>query len=98
MASHGHLEPISDNMFTVIKDFGRALCPRLGRLRTGKASILTPHYLAITSRGVVPHLSQDTFARDANISGVYVPLEDCESPAIHDSRHHHHPGSHVTSH
>lgn len=52
---------------------------RLGRLALPRRRIVdTPHYLANTSRGVVPHISQDTFVRDTDISGIYVALEDCE--------------------
>ena len=57
--------------------------PRLGRLllRHGHA-IETPHYLAITSRGVVPHLSQDNLQRHTNIKAAYLGLEDCKSCSI----------------
>ena len=68
-------------MFTIIKSATAGLGPRLSRWSlAGRNTIDTPHYLGITSRGVVPHLTQDTFARDAGISGVYVPLEDCTFP------------------
>lgn len=51
---------------------------RVGTLKAlDKPAIETPHFLAVTSRGVVPHLSQDTFARQTDISGVYTALEDC---------------------
>lgn len=54
--------------------------PRLGRLACqGRNSIETPHYLAITSRGSVPHLSQDVVNENTAINGVYTALEDCES-------------------
>lgn len=66
-------------MFSIIRTTSHSLSPRLGQLRlAGKKVIETPHYLALTSRGVVPHLTQDSFARDSGIDGVYVPLEDCE--------------------
>jgi queuine tRNA-ribosyltransferase len=69
---------LPDEMFTIIKSASQGLGPRLGRLSiAGREAIDTPHFLGITSRGVVPHLTQDTFARDASISAVYVPLEDC---------------------
>ncbi|EMC93778.1 hypothetical protein BAUCODRAFT_75044 [Baudoinia panamericana UAMH 10762] len=64
-------------MFTVIKSASTGIGPRLGRLALpGKKVVHTPHYLGITSRGVIPHITQDTFARDASITGVYVGLED----------------------
>ena len=51
---------------------------RLGTLCfNNRNPIETPHYLAITSRGAVPHLSQDTMRENSEIKGVYVALEDC---------------------
>lgn len=81
MGSYGsnRLEELPDEMFTIIKSAASGIGARLGRLSiAGRNAIETPHYLGITSRGVVPHLSQDIFARDTGVSGVYVPLEDCE--------------------
>lgn len=55
--------------------------PRLGRLSfQGRNSIETPHYLALSSRGVVSHLSQDMVKENTMISGFHTALEDCESP------------------
>lgn len=56
--------------------------PRLGRIALPSRQVQTPHYLACTSRGVVPHITQDTFVRDTNITGVYVALEDCEQSVL----------------
>lgn len=42
-------------------------------------SIPSPHYVAISSRGAVPHLSQDVMAKHTNLKGVYLALEDCKS-------------------
>ncbi|QDS68556.1 hypothetical protein FKW77_000074 [Venturia effusa] len=51
--------------------------PRLGQLALrGRATIKTPHYIANTSRGVVPHVSQDNLTKYCNINGLYVGLED----------------------
>lgn len=70
------------DMFTIVKATADTLSPRLGRLSLpGRNAIETPHYLGLTSRGVVPHLSQDNFAQLSSISGVYAALEDCTSPA-----------------
>ena len=70
---------LPDEMFTIIKDGASGLGARLGRLTLpGRRTMETPHYLAITSRGVVPHITQDTFKRDTSIGAVYVPLEDCK--------------------
>jgi len=74
------LAHLPDEMFTIIRSASTGLGPRLGRLSLpSRNAIDTPHYLGITSRGVVPHLSQDNFARLSSISGVYVGLEDCKS-------------------
>lgn len=74
---NGTLHQLPDDMFHVIRSTGTAA--RLGRLALpGRRILDTPHYLANTSRGVVPHITQDTFARDTNINGLYIALEDCE--------------------
>jgi hypothetical protein len=66
------------DMFTIVKATAATLSPRLGRLSLPvRNAIETPHYLGLTSRGVVPHLSQDNFAQLTSISGVYAALEDC---------------------
>ncbi|KAF2113625.1 tRNA-guanine(15) transglycosylase-like protein [Lophiotrema nucula] len=53
------------------------LAPRLGRLSLpGRKSILTPAFLGNTSRGAVPHISQDNFRKCTTLNGVYVALED----------------------
>jgi queuine tRNA-ribosyltransferase subunit QTRTD1 len=63
--------------FALLKTTG-ALAPRLGRLTlAGRKPILTPALLNNTSRGVVPHISQDNFAKYVGSNGVYVALEDC---------------------
>lgn len=54
--------------------------PRLGQLLCGhRKAIETPHYVAITSRGVVPHLSHDTLQKHTAVSSIYLGLEDCKS-------------------
>lgn len=78
-SANGKLEQLPEGMFNVIKACPQALGPRLGRLALpGRQLIETPHYLGNTSRGVVPHITQDTFRRDTHISGVYYALEDCK--------------------
>ena len=53
--------------------------PRLGRLNfQGRNPIDTPHYLAVTSRGAVPHLSQDMTRDNTSIRALYAAIEDCE--------------------
>lgn len=64
--------------FTLLRTTG-ALAPRLGRLSLpGRKPILTPGFLGNTSRGVIPHISQDNFRKSTNLNGVYVALEDCK--------------------
>ena len=49
---------------------GQVILPRRKAMRT-------PHHIAVTSRGVVPHLSQDVFRQHTEVDGVYMALEDC---------------------
>ena len=52
---------------------------RLGRLHfQNRTPIHTPHYVASSSRGAVPHLSQDMMRSNTSIIGLYAALEDCE--------------------
>lgn len=77
---HSTVSQLPEEMFTLIRSPTRGLGPRLGCLRLAeRKTIETPHYLGLTSRGVIPHLTPDTFARDANVNGVYMSLEDCKS-------------------
>lgn len=65
--------------FTILKSATEATRARLGRLTCkDRRAIETPHYIGITSRGVIPHLSQDTMARKTHLRGVYIALEDCK--------------------
>ena len=53
--------------------------PRLGKLSVaGRKSFDTPHYVAATSRGIVPHIAQNTMRKNMQIESVYMGLEDCE--------------------
>lgn len=52
---------------------------RLGTLSVnGRRTINTPHYIALSSRGTVPHLTQDMMRDNTAITGIYAALEDCE--------------------
>lgn len=52
---------------------------RLGRLSIkNRNTIDTPNYFAVSSRGCVPHISQDMAQSNTGIKGIYVALEDCE--------------------
>ena len=52
---------------------------RLGTVTlSGHPPVPTPHYLAPTSRGSVPHLTPDMMLDHTAIRGVYAGFEDCE--------------------
>lgn len=54
---------------------------RLGELAlAGRQKVQTPNYFPLTSRGSLPHLSQDMMRDYAPVAGIYTALEDCESP------------------
>jgi queuine tRNA-ribosyltransferase accessory subunit len=60
---------------------------RLGRLCVhGRKDLETPNFMAVSSRGVVPHISPDVLAANTKIGGIHIALEDCKSP--HESRVH----------
>lgn len=68
--------------FTLKQASLSALGPRVGQLlQKGRAAINTPHYVATTSRGIVPHVSPDVLAKSTAVSVVYMPLEDCKYSA-----------------
>lgn len=53
------------------------LGPRLGKLVIPERRPLeTPNFFAITSRGVIPHISPDIIAAHTQIGGVHMALED----------------------
>ncbi|KAL9616737.1 MAG: hypothetical protein Q9160_008425 [Pyrenula sp. 1 TL-2023] len=63
--------------FVVTHNKSPTLGPRLGDLRVAsRCRIQTPHYVATTSRGVVPHVTPDLVCKHSKISSVYVALED----------------------
>lgn len=54
---------------------------RLGELAlAGRQKVQTPNYFPLTSRGSLPHLSQDMMRDHAPVAGIYTALEDCEFP------------------
>ena len=58
---------------------------RLGRLYArGRKELETPDFLAVSSRGVVPHISPDVVA-NTQIGGLHMALEDCKSFSCHVS-------------
>ena len=44
----------------------------------GRRAVETPNFLAITSRGAVPHVTPDVLLQHTGIGGVHMALEDCE--------------------
>lgn len=63
------------------------LSPRLGKLAVaGVKPLCTPHYIPLTTRGAVPHLSHDVIRDQTSIGSVYLGLEDCMPlPIAHTS-------------
>lgn len=52
---------------------------RLGRLIVSQRNTVdTPNFLAITSRGVIPHITPDVIQEHLKLSGVHFALEDCK--------------------
>ncbi|KAL4801629.1 tRNA-guanine(15) transglycosylase-like protein [Aspergillus unguis] len=69
----------SDQMlnFNLLTSSAAVLSPRLGRLTIpGRKPISTPHYVPLTSRGVVPHLAHDVMRDSTAIDSLFVGLED----------------------
>jgi len=55
------------------------ISPRLGRLSVkGRKELDTPNFIAIGSRGVVPHMTPDVILASSDIGGVHMALEDCK--------------------
>ena len=82
-AERSGLSLLPDEMLRFVRESSHNLldAPRLGQvLSVGRLPVHTPHYVAKTSRGVVPHLSQDVFQKHTDISAVHMGLEDCLSP------------------
>ncbi|KAF1991141.1 tRNA-guanine transglycosylase family protein [Aulographum hederae CBS 113979] len=66
-------EMLSFNILKAPAEIG----PRLGKFALPNRRVIsTPHYVGISSRGVVPHLSPDMLKKRTNIDAVYFGLED----------------------
>jgi queuine tRNA-ribosyltransferase subunit QTRTD1 len=64
--------------FSVSHPAPSVLAPRVGKFAfPGRIPIQTPHYIAITSRGAVPHLANDVVRDHTSIGSLYFGLEDC---------------------
>lgn len=56
---------------------------RLGELAIKERSVIrTPNFLAVASRGVVPHITPDVLSEHTVIGGVHMALEDCKFHAL----------------
>lgn len=56
---------------------------RLGRLAfAGRRAIETPNYTAVTSRGVVPHVTPDNLSRHTSVEAAYMAFEDCQLAVV----------------
>ncbi|ORY72085.1 tRNA-guanine(15) transglycosylase-like protein [Pseudomassariella vexata] len=59
------------------KSVADGVAARIGRLAVPQRKLVdTPNYMAISSRGTIPHLTPDVIAKYTNISGAYMALED----------------------
>ncbi|KAF2665453.1 tRNA-guanine transglycosylase [Microthyrium microscopicum] len=68
--------PVEMLSFTILSAAARAT-PRIGRLSVPqRKAILTPGFVATTSRGIIPHIAPDVQAKHTHIPGVYLPIED----------------------
>lgn len=69
--------------FTLTSKASDEYGPRSGVLSVqGRDQIKTPHYIATSSRGAVPHVSQDMMRSHTAIKGIYTALEDCEYSTV----------------
>lgn len=78
MKEEGEKEGMRFDILRAVTGNGNAA--RLGRLvlpDSQRQPVDTPNFFALTSRGVVPHLTPDTIARHVEIPGVYMAMEDC---------------------
>ncbi|KAL2863330.1 tRNA-ribosyltransferase family protein [Aspergillus lucknowensis] len=63
--------------FTLLGSAASVLAPRLGTLAiAGRKSLSTPHYVPLTSRGMVPHLAHDVMRDSTSIGSLFIGLED----------------------
>ncbi|KAH8702116.1 tRNA-guanine transglycosylase family protein [Talaromyces proteolyticus] len=63
--------------FSLLHPAPSVLAPRVGKfVIPGRKIIQTPHYVAITSRGTIPHLAPDVIREHTSIGSLYLGLED----------------------
>lgn len=69
--------------FSVVGSSAPILAPRVGKLAiASRNAISTPHYIPLTSKGTVPHITHDLVQKETAINSLYVGLEDCTFPVI----------------
>lgn len=92
LARKYNLSTVLRFVFTMPSEIARKLAfevlghvdPSIIRARLGKLSIAeridveTPNFLAVSSRGVIPHMTPDVIAATSKIGGIHMALEDCE--------------------
>lgn len=65
-------------VFEILSATADGAAARLGRLALGgRRRLETPGFVAVTSRGAVPHLTPDNLARHTSVDAAYMALEDC---------------------
>jgi queuine tRNA-ribosyltransferase len=65
-------------LFKVLSAASDGCAARLGKLALpGRRAIDTPNFTAVTSRGVVPHLTPEIVSKYISLSSAYMALEDC---------------------
>ncbi|KFH41287.1 Queuine tRNA-ribosyltransferase-like protein [Hapsidospora chrysogenum ATCC 11550] len=64
-------------LFKVLSAVGDGCAARLGKLALpGRRAIDTPNFTAVTSRGVIPHLTPDIVSKYTFLTSAYMALED----------------------
>jgi queuine tRNA-ribosyltransferase subunit QTRTD1 len=48
----------------------------------GRKIVETPNFIAVGSRGVVPHVTPDVLLQHTSLGGVHMALEDCKNIII----------------
>ncbi len=66
--------------FDIVSHVSNINGPRLARLSLeGRNPIDTPNFFAVSSRGVLPHITPDLITAYTQFGGVHMALEDCKS-------------------
>lgn len=75
----GDADMAARKVFTVLSQAASdGYTARLGKLALpGRRTIDTPNFTAVTSRGVIPHLTPEVVSKYTSFSSAYMALEDC---------------------